>query len=804
MSLDKYLKKRNFRSTPEPGGDVKGWIHPFGYQRPTQVGNDRGQIFKKRHNQLTFVVQKHSASHLHFDLRLEKNGVLKSWAVPKGPSMDPSEKRLAIEVEDHPLEYGKFHGRIPEGNYGAGTVEIWDHGTYSTKFADEKMWEFYLRGKKLKGMFALIKLTNKKGSKYLKGGNNWLLIKKREDEEPVAEKTKKESLIKNKIDMPHKVKPMLATLVEKAFDKEGWTFEIKWDGYRAIAEVEKGKVKLYSRNLQSFETSFPEIFEALGGMPYDMVLDGEIVALDENGKPSFQLLQNYQKDKKGELVYYVFDILFLNGRNLQGESLKERRKQLEKIIPKKGKIALSEVIETQGKKFFRAAKAQGLEGIVAKKESSPYQQGVRGRDWLKIKTHMRQEAIICGYTKARGEREKFGSLVLGVYKGKILKYIGHTGTGFDQKSLEFLYGKLKPLIRKKSPFETPPKTNMPVTWVKPELICEVKFAEWTQDELMRQSVFLGLREDKVPEEVEIEKFGGATEVVIGKQKLVLSNLDKIFWPVEGYTKGDLIEYYRNISPILLPYLKDRPESLLRYPDGIDGINFYHKDLDIAPRWIKKFITKTQEENKKIHYLLCQDEATLVYMINLGCIDINPWNSRIGHLNYPDYMILDLDPEEVGFEKVIETALVVHEVLEEAGIPNYPKTSGASGMHIYSPLGAAYSYDQVRDIAQIIAIKVHERLPKITSLERHPIDRKGKVYLDCFQNARGQTLATPYSVRAKPGATVSTPLEWKEVNEKLMPQLFRMENILERIKKKGDLFRPVLGKGFDMKKALKKM
>lgn len=772
MSLETYKQKRKFGKTPEPEGKSK---------RTNKKG-------------LIFVVQEHHASHLHWDLRLEKDGVLKSWAVPKGPSIDPADKRLAIKVEDHPLEYAKFSGTIPEGNYGAGTVKIWDSGIYLPLVSDDEHWEFILKGKKLKGEFSLVKIKSKQN-------NNWLLIKMKND---MGKK------IKSNNKMPHQIKPMLATLINEPFDKNDWFFEIKWDGYRAIAEIEKEKVKLYSRNLQPFENKFGVITDELKKINHDAVLDGEIVALDKDGKPSFQYLQDYEKNPKRELVYYVFDVLFLDGIDLQNNPLWERKKILSEIIPKTGQIILSEHIEKNGIEFFEAAKKQGLEGIMAKDRNSIYQQGVRGQNWLKIKTHLRQEAIICGFTKPRGSREKFGALILGVYKRKELQYIGHTGTGFDEKSIESLYKKMKPLTQQQSPFTKIPKTNTPATWLKPKLICEIKFQGWTNDGSMRQPVFMGLREDKKPEEIkkEIAKekqtgkyFGGKTT---DKQKNELSNLDKIFWLKEKYTKGDLIDYYKEIADIILPYLKDRPESLLRFPDGINGKSFFHKDIDFAPEWVKTVKIESESEKKIINYLVCQDKATLIYLINLGCIDLNPWNSRIGNLENPDYMVLDLDPEETGFSSVVQTALIANKIMEDLGIPNFVKTTGLFGMHLYSPLGQKYTYEQARQLAQLIAIKINEKIPKITSVERSPSKRKGKVYIDCFQNARGQTLAAPYCVRAIDGARVSAPLDWDEVNEKLRPEQFTMKNMVKRIEKKGDLFKPVLGKGFDMEKVLKRL
>jgi bifunctional non-homologous end joining protein LigD len=793
MKLERYKEKRSFEKTPEPSGE-------------------EGALNKKN----IFVVQRHDASHLHFDFRLERDGVLKSWAVPKGPSTDPSVKRLAVEVEDHPLEYAKFHGRIPEGNYGAGKVEIWDHGTYTTKFSDDSLWEFKLKGKKLKGMFSLIKIRNK--GKYLSSkpgkDNSWLLIKTKDElVEPVHPKD-----IAHSKKMPHDIKPMLATLIDKPFNKKGWIFEIKWDGYRAISEIENGKALLYSRNHQPFEDKFPIIFEALKGIPHDAVLDGEVVVLDKSGKPSFQKLQYYSHEKEGELIYYVFDILYLDGEDLQKKTLRERKEVLAKIIPKKGPIVLNEEIEGQGESFFQAAKEQGLEGVIAKDAESSYRQGIRGPHWLKIKTHQRQEAVICGFTKPKGNRENFGALILGVYKGKKLHYIGGVGSGFDDIGLQTILKILSPLIRKTSPFHQTPDLGSGLSWVEPKIVCEIKFQEWTRDGLMRQPIFMGLREDKLPAEVQKEEvfleqanfFGkGPTksddedslEVIIDKQKLQISHPNKVFWPEDKISKIDLIQYYREISPFILPYLKDRPESLKRYPDGITGESFFHKNIEIAPDWVKTI--EISSADKKVNYLLCQNEPTLIYLINLGCIDLNPWNSSVANLDNPDYLIIDLDPHKTSFKTVVTTALGVREILEGVGIASMVKTSGATGMHIYIPLGAKYDYEQTRQFAQLIAIKVNKVLPQVTSLERSPEKREGKVYLDVFQNARGQTLAAPYSVRAMPGATVSTPLDWSEVNMKLTPQQFTMKNVVTRLNKIGDIFKPVLGKGIDIESVLKK-
>lgn len=647
MTLEKYQKKRSFSVTPEPKGKVA-----------------------KHQGSPIFVVQKHQATNLHYDFRLEHEGVLVSWAVPKGPPDAPGEKRLAVHVEDHPLEYAKFKGTIPEGEYGAGSVEIWDHGTFETVMWQEDHITVILSGSKLKGEYALVKTHF--------GKNSWLMIK--------ADKQASRG---------DKIEPMLATLIDEPFDKEGWFYEVKWDGYRAIAEVSGGKVELYSRNGISFNDRFSEIAESLAKIGHDAVLDGEVVVVDSKGISHFQALQDYIKSHTGNLVYYLFDILRFDGKNLEHLPLKVRLEYLSKIkLP--GNVKISEHIENRGKDFYIAAEKQGLEGIIAKDSESTYKEGVRGRDWLKIKTHMEQEAVIGGFTKPRGARQKFGALVLGVYdKGK-LRYIGHTGGGFDEKTLNEIYEKLKPLAQKKSSFDPVPKTNEEVTWVAPKLVAQIKFEEWTREGLTRQPIFLGLREDKKAYDVKMEKgvtmkeskiTKDETVLEINKIKLSVTHLNKIFWPGEKFTKGDLINYYREISPFILPYLKDRPESLKRYPNGITGGSFFEKNVVDHPKWIKTIPIKSESQGKDAHYVICNDEATLIYLINLGCIDLNPWSSRIGSLDKPDFAIMDLDPEETSFENVIKTAQTVHEVLDNADVKSYPKNFRSDGNSYFNSLGS---------------------------------------------------------------------------------------------------------------------
>ncbi|CUI17796.1 putative ATP-dependent DNA ligase [Candidatus Protochlamydia naegleriophila] len=619
--------------------------------------------------------------------------------------------------------------------------------------------------------------------------------------------------------MPEAIKPMLATLVDEPFDNKDWIFEIKWDGYRTLAYIQKGDVSLLSRNNQSFNTRFSSLVKALRTIEMDAVLDGEIVVLNEDKKPSFQLMQNYQRNQKGMLVYYVFDLLYLQGYDLRDMPLLQRKELLKKLLPKNSQILFCDHVTGKGKAFFQSVLKQGFEGIIAKNAQSVYASG-RSRNWLKIKTHQRQEAIICGFTAPRKSRKHFGSLILGVYDGGKLTYVGHTGSGFGEEKLKELYERLQKLAQDKCPFENVPKTNMNPTWAKPKLVCEISFAEWTNDKIMRQAIFIGIREDKSPTEVAFEKEVPTKEVLAESEDhpkvpslkkksspkpllhLKLTHLDKLYWPQEGYTKGDLIEYYREVSSLILPYLKDRPETLRRYPNGIGETSFYQKELFHAPSWIRT--EPIHHEERKIRYLVIDDEESLLYAVNLGCIDLNPFNSRVQSLHQPDYLIIDLDPEDISFDHVLEVAQGVHHVLESWNVPNLCKTSGATGLHIYIPLGARYNYDEARQFGNLIAHVVHQALPKITSIERTPRNRQKKVYLDYLQNRFGQTVAAPYSVRPKPYAPVSTPLKWSEVKAGLQPTDFTIKNAVERFKKLGDLFQPILGKGIDLKKILEKV
>jgi bifunctional non-homologous end joining protein LigD len=821
MSLTAYRSKRRFAKTPEPAG---------------------GRT-KRAARGLCFVVQKHDASRLHYDFRLEMDGVLKSWAVPKGPSLDPSDKRLAVQVEDHPFDYRTFEGIIPAGNYGAGAVMVWDEGTYEPAGPHQANSQkqllselenghlrFVLHGAKLRGEFSLVRM---KGDK----GKNWLLMKHRDEfatqdnvllqdrsvatdrdlteiadgapkkksksarpRRPGGKRTSKSAV------MPHNIKPMLATLIAEPFDGDDWLFEVKWDGYRAIAEVEDGNVRLYSRNLLPLENKFPPIIGSLKNLGHDAVLDGEIVVLDAQGKAHFQLLQTYHQSG-GTLAYYVFDLLYLDGTDLRSLPLRQRKNLLPPLLRGLDNIRVSEHIEGDGVAFFAAAMRQGLEGVIAKEADSAYQEGLRSRKWLKLKARQQQDAVIGGFTEPRGSRQGLGALVLGVYEGKDLVYIGHAGGGFDSPGLRAMRARLEPLVQRGCPFKEKPKTNAPVHWVTPTQVCEVAFLEWTADGTLRQPIFLGLREDKPAQTVKRERPTPAPAPADAKPSSgdlppgKYTNLQKIYWPAEGYTKGNLLAYYHEIASFILPYLSERPLSLHRHPNGIDGPSFFQKDLSSQPPpdWVKTISIASESAGKDINYLVCQDEPTLLYVANLGCIEMNPWNSRVATLDRPDYLVIDLDPEGVPFRRVVETAQAIRKLLERGCGAGCCKTSGKRGLHVYVPLAARYDYDQARQFAEIVARQVNAMLPEATSLVRAPAQRQGKIYLDYLQNRRGQTMAAPYSLRPVAGALVSTPLRWSEVTKSLDPSKFTLKSMPRRLEKLGDLWSPVLGKGIDLER-----
>jgi len=821
-SLSTYRAKRAFDRTPEPGGLA-----------PTAAPKPGGLL----------IVHMHDATRLHWDLRLEMNGVLMSWAVPKGPSANPADKRLAVRVEDHPLEYGDFEGVIPEGNYGAGTVIVWDRGVWVPledpyEGLEKGKLLFELRGYKLRGRWTLIKLK--------KTPKEWLLIKERDEyvsTEPYSNESVLSGLTNDELrNAKQRAEPikkeleklgapkrnlrvedtelMLAETRDEPFSKAGWLFEVKLDGYRMRAACQGGAPILYSRKGLDFTESFPEIARAIKAIPFEgMILDGELVVLNESGHPSFNKLQARAKlgareAKRAAIespaTLYVFDLLAFEGYDLRKLPLIKRKEILQKILPPTGPLRYSEHFEKNGEALYEQVVNLGLEGIVAKKADSPYRNG-RSSDWLKIRADRIDDFVVVGFSKPKGSRGGFGSLHVGAYKDGRLIYCGRAGSGFSGDQLSEISATLQSLVRKTPPCDPPENGALPKgtdhTWVEPRLVCDVRYKEFTKDGLLRQSVFVRFRDDKKPEDVQMpghekrdtgnEKDPEASVTFpvsrVPLREVKFSNLDKVFWPEEGYTKGDLIEYYRSMGPWLLPYLKNRPVVLTRYPDGINGKSFYQKDAPgFVPDWIQTIPIWSEDTQRDIQYFVANDIETLVYLVNLGTIPLHIWMSRIDDLTRPDWCLIDLDPKEAPFEHVITLAKTMKTVCDEVDMPAFIKTTGKSGLHIMLPLGRQLTYAQCLQLAMLFARLVTDQHTDVATTARTISKREGKVYVDAFQNRAGQLMVAPYSVRPSPKAPVSMPIEWDEVNGKLHNTNFTIANALKRMQKLGhDPVAPVL-------------
>jgi bifunctional non-homologous end joining protein LigD len=839
MSLQEYARKRDFSRTPEPkpGKQVKSQPHT-------------GRFF----------IQRHNATRLHYDFRLEIDGTLKSWAIPKGPSLDPSVKHLAAMVEDHPLDYGDFEGNIPKGNYGGGSVMLWDRGTFEL-IGEESGAEqiargdlkFRLHGEKLTGTWAIVHMKNR-GK-----GNEWLIIKKKDEtaqtpwdieelahsvktgrtqEEiaadlPARKKVVKKAAPKKKVDsvnpekltgavrapLPGFFAQMGAQLADKLPKGNDWIFEVKWDGVRALVHIDNQSLALYTRNNNRCERHYPELLVLPHYIAAEQaILDGEIVVMDERGVSHFELIQPriHNEDanaiakmgQKNPVHLYVFDLLYLDGFDLRRVPLIERKRLLAKIIQPFPLLRVSEYFENTGDDLLEAARQSGLEGLIAKSTTSVYESR-RSRNWLKVKLTFEQEFVIGGYTP--GERDYFGSLAVGYYDAGKLRYAGNVGTGFNGRNLAELWSRLEPLKVTAMPFAKVDKIPRGTLWVKPELVAQIKFANWTEDKKLRAPVFIGLRTDKSSAEVSREE---ATEpdvallpadrkevtTEIGGHSLKFTNLNKIYYPDDGYTKRDLLNYYDSVAPLLLPYLKDRPLSLKRYPNGIHEPFFFQKNTpETYPAWLR---TETIGD---IRYVFAGDRASLLYLTNLGCIDQNPWMSRAGSLDCPDFILIDLDPQECPFAKIVEAALLVKEKLDAIGLAGYPKTTGGDGMHIYIPIEPHYSYEQARTFAEVIARLLAAKRPDLFTTPRAVAAReKDKVYFDYLQIAASKTISAPYVPRAYPGAPISTPLAWDEVKPGLLPSQFNIMNGPERFARVGDLFEGVLKKPQRIEKAFSRL
>jgi bifunctional non-homologous end joining protein LigD len=844
--LDEYRRKRRFDRTPEPSGKEAG-----------------------DSTEPTFVVQKHAARRLHYDFRLAINGTLKSWAVPKGPSLNPADKRLAVMTEDHPLDYANFEGKIPEGSYGAGTVMVWDRGTFNLEGHDGALEQiargeikFSLSGEKLRGSFALVKLRNSEK------GNDWLMLKHKDasvdstwnaDEHDgsvltgrTLEEIKEEAPPKRsaapvraselqgakKAPMPASIEPMLPTLVEKAFSDPAWLFELKWDGVRALATIEgdaKGKLKLRARAGADITARYPE----LATLPEfinarQVILDGEIAALDEKGRGDFEKLQQRMHVRAPSeslisavpVVFYLFDILYCDGYDLRDSPLLSRKQLLRALLRPSERFLYSDHVAARGEELFELAKQTEIEGIVAKRVDSRYSSG-RSNSWLKVKSTKTVDAVIGGWTESPNTGLRFGSLLLGLFLGKKLQFIGHVGSGFDQKLQEEIFAQLKERSTSARPFEPQPKTNEKAFWVSPDLVARVRFTGWTSERSLRNPVFLGLREDKAPEEckweneipaspdvitatpapevvgrvlntkalIEAELFEGRQEnitIELEGKRFRLSNLNKVYFPQSDYTKRDLIAYYYRVADYILPFLKDRPLVLRRYPDGIKGQAFFQKDVrEGLPDWFRTVPIESEGRGgETIHYAIANDKASLLFLTGLGCIDHNPWSSRIQDLEHPDYFFFDLDPSDgTEFSVVVKIARALREKLDELEMTSFVKTSGATGIHIYVPIAEAnFTYEQVRTFGEIVARLVGSENRNLITNERTVSKRPaGRVLIDISQNAYGRPLAAPYAVRAFPKAPVSTPISAGELRPTLKPEKLNIKTGFPRLEKHGDLW-----------------
>ena len=829
--LQEYRRKRHFKRTPEPPPDRKA------------ASQDD-----------TFVVQKHAARRLHYDFRLAIDGVLKSWAVPKGPSLNPGDKRLAVQTEDHPMDYGGFEGTIPQGNYGAGSVMVWDRGRFNVEGEPDASRQlargeikFNLLGEKLRGSFVLVRL------KHSEKGNEWLLIKHKDDaadprwniddhdgsaitgrtldeiaqqllpKKQAAPMRPAELQGAKKAAMPARVAPMLATLIDRPFSDPEWLFEIKWDGVRALAWISDGKLTLRARSENDITRQYPELAvlpEALHARR--AILDGEIVSLDERGHSNFERLQQrmHVRAPAPQLVsqvpatYYVFDLLYCDGYDVRDAPLSARKELLRRLLRPGGPVRFSDHQIEKGRELFDLAQKNGLEGIIGKRADSHYS-GTRSQSWVKIKVTQTLDAVVGGWTEPRGAREHFGSLLLGLYDGKALRFIGHVGTGFDQELLNAITKELRERQIARCPFDRTPDTNEKAFWTQPELVARVRYSGWTNERRLRHPVFIAMREDARAQDCKWEAVVHAREVAapvltqhaqieteltkgkrenvtveIDGKRLRFSHLNKVYFPEPGYTKRNLLYYYYRIADYILPFLKDRPLVLRRYPDGVQGQAFFQKDLrEGLPDWFKTIAIHSDSKNEKTHYAIANDRASLLFLTNLGCIDHNPWSSRTDDLEHPDYFFFDLDPSDgAEFSAVLDVGRALCQKLEKLGLNIFLKTSGATGVHIYLPVERGYTYKQLRALGDVVAHLVARDLPKYVTFERTVAKRpRGSVLIDVDQNSQGRPLAAPYAVRAFPQAPVSAPITLRELRGNLRPETFNLKSILPRIASKGDLW-----------------
>ena len=790
MSLSSYRKKRDFKATPEPGGEAVA-TQPDGQAR--------------------FVVQQHAATRLHWDLRLEHEGVLASWAVPNGIPPDPADNRLAVRTEDHPLEYLEFHGEIPKGQYGAGTMKIWDAGTFELHKWDARKVEVTFHGERLHGRYGLFVIGRDEATKQ-----DWMIHRMDPPDDP------------DRVAMPERLVPMMARPSDDLPRPErGWSYEVKWDGVRAIAYVQPGRLRLESRNLNEITDAYPEVRGILTDLGmHEAVLDGEIVAFDDNGRPSFERLQsrmhvtspNAVRRLMGStpVVYAIFDVLYLDGHSLMDLPYTERRERLEQLELGGPAWRVPSVHRDAGKRLLEATASQGLEGVVAKRLDSHYEPGRRTGAWLKIKHVHRQELVIGGWIPGEGRRaRRIGALLMGYHRDGTFVYAGRVGTGFTEKTLNELLGKLEPLRRDTSPFGSAPKLPREAVFVEPSLVAEIEFREWTNEGVLRAPSFKGLREDKSPREVVLEGSGqdaaesadpsspealfdeveelpeGAVAVLTQGRRLKISNWDKVLYPETGFTKGDLVAYYGRIAPILLPHLHDRPLTLKRYPNGVDSQYFYEKQSPShRPEWVQTV------KIGSINYTLAQDRPTLVWLANLADIELHTSLSLAPAPERPTMLVFDLDPgAPAGIVECCRVGVVLHGLFDQIGLQSFAKTSGSKGLQVYVPLNGDTDYEQTKSFARRIAELLEQRMPELVVSRMTKRLRPGKVLVDWSQNDIHKTTVNVYSVRARERPTVSTPVSWDEVadvqrNGDGESMTFDTDQVLERVIELGDLFAPV--------------
>ena len=765
--LDEYRRRRDFAATPEPV--------------PSQAvaAGDAPR----------FVIQRHDARALHFDLRLEINGALASWAVPKGVPLREGVKRLAMRTEDHPLEYLTFAAVIPAGAYGAGRMTIWDHGTFDLLAAKESEFKIVLHGSIVAGEYHLVRTGGKDGRE------EWLLFRS----------TRGEPGPPDPLPRFRELRPMIASAWDGAFDDPAWAFEIKWDGYRALAFVGPDGTELRSRSGRDMTSSYPTLADLRRAtLAEEVILDGEVVVLDDQGRAVFQDLQT----GRGAVTLVVFDVLYVDGTWLLDVPWSERRALMDQLLSPDGppRVIAPDDVRGQGRALFGAIATRGGEGIVAKRIAGTYQAGRRSPDWRKIKVRHELEGLIGGYIEGDGSRRGgIGAVLVGRQSDGGLTYAGRVGSGLTDAGSHELRRRLEHLTTDACPFAEVPNDSGTAHWVRPEIACRTAYAEWTDDGLMRAPVFLGLVEEEPPERPPpvLDVSSGELRVRDGDREARLTNLGKTFWSAQAITKGDLLDHYARMAPVLVPHLAGRPMVLKRYPDGWDQPFFFqHKIPDTAPAWIERVTVAKGDE--AVTYVVVGDALSLLWVVNLGCIDLNPWHARAASADQADAVLFDLDPAEgVPFDAVIDAALLVREQLERVGLRGYPKTSGSRGIHVLVPV-TPVPHESARLFAQVIAQRMVARRPELVTAETMIARRGRRIYIDANQNGYGKTIASVYSVRAVPGATVSTPLSWDEVAAGLDPTRLTMGAVAARVTASGDLFTDVLTDHQDLAEAVARL